>query len=118
MKTGVKILWVENNSRFAAVAGRAFLADHDVTVVPAIAEARAALTSGDYEAVLVDYDLDDGKGTELLPFLMALTKRPQIVAVSSHDMGNSRLLDAGADAICGKASFRNLAAILCSNVES
>jgi DNA-binding response OmpR family regulator len=108
----MKILWIENNARFAAVAGRAFLAGHDVAVVPSVAAAREAVASGDYDAVLLDYDLDDGKGTEALPFLPALAKRPRIIAVSSHEMGNSRLLNAGADAVCGKARFRDLAAIL------
>src|SRR5262245_9852078 len=98
----MRLLWVENHSGFARVAARQFLAGHAVTVVPSLAEARAALAGGSFEVVLIDYDLDDGKGEDLVRELRFAPGRPWVVAASSHEAGNRALVEAGADAVCGK----------------
>ena len=108
----MKILWVENNDRFVAVAIPVFLSEHEVTIQPSLSEARTALDQSAFDVVMVDYDLDDGKGTDLLPALTALEVRPTIIAVSSHEMGNALLRAAGADTICPKARFAALKGIL------
>jgi hypothetical protein len=59
----MKILLVENHREFTSVVIPAFLSEHDVTVVTSCAAAREVLSGGSFDAVLVDYDLDDAKGT-------------------------------------------------------
>jgi CheY-like chemotaxis protein len=108
----MRLLWVENHAVFVRVAGRQFLADHDVTVVPSLAAARDALLSAAFDAVLLDYDLDDGKGAELIESIRAVPRPPRIVAVSAHADGNEALRAAGADAVCSKTRFAEIGAVL------
>jgi DNA-binding response OmpR family regulator len=107
----MELLWVENHAHFARFA-RPLLAGHAVTVVPSLAAARAALTTTRFDVVLVDFDLDDGKGAELVRELVAVAGRPLIVAASSHADGNAALLQAGADAACGKLELARLPGLL------
>jgi DNA-binding response OmpR family regulator len=107
-----RILFVENHAVFANQVARAFLNDHEVTTVPGLSEARAVLAKGVVDAVLVDYDLDDGKGAELVRELQSRRPRPFIVAVSSHDEGNAAMLAAGADAVCGKMEFSRIGSVI------
>jgi DNA-binding response OmpR family regulator len=58
----MKILFVENHSAFVQQVTTLFLTAHQVTVVPSLSSARARLTTDKYDLLLVDYDLDDGKG--------------------------------------------------------
>jgi len=108
----MRLLWVENHAVFARMAGRQFLAAHELTVVPSLFVARDALTTSQFDAVLLDYDLDDGKGAELVAFIRQLPERVAVVAASSHDAGNAALMAAGADAVCPKTNFANIAAVL------
>jgi CheY-like chemotaxis protein len=112
----MRLLWVENHSTFARLAGWQFLSEHEVTVVPSLAAARAALAAGAFDAVLVDYDLDDGKGSELVPLVHGLPTPPAVVAVSSHEAGNAALVAAGAAAVCPKTWFAEIARVLRSVV--
>jgi DNA-binding response OmpR family regulator len=108
----MKLLWVENHATFARLAARQFLATHAVTIVPTLAAARAALASTNFDAVLIDYDLDDGKGVELMRELRQAAQRPWLVAVSAHPVGNQALREAGTDAVCGKLEFTRIAEVL------
>jgi DNA-binding NarL/FixJ family response regulator len=108
----VNILWVENHPQFARLAIRRFLAAHAVTVVPSLSAARAALAAGRFDAVLVDFDLDDGKGDELVRDLQQSRGGPWVVATSSHEAGNRALTEAGADAVCAKMQFAQIGAVL------
>ncbi|MCC6528246.1 MAG: response regulator, partial [Polyangiaceae bacterium] len=65
-----------------------FLAHHDVTLVRSTADATDAIRERDCDAVLVDYDLDDGKGDALVKAICASASRAIIVAVSAHEHGN------------------------------
>jgi CheY-like chemotaxis protein len=110
----MRLLWVENHTGFVRVAGRQFLAAHELTVVPSLAAARDALAAGTFDAVLLDYDLDDGKGAELVALIRQLPTPPVVIAVSSHEDGNAALLAAGADAACPKARFAAIESVLVS----
>jgi len=107
----MELLWVENHPHFTRFA-LPFLAGYSVTVVPSLAAARAALGQTRFDVVLVDFDLDDGKGAELVQELAGGVGRPLIVATSSHADGNAALLRAGADAVCGKLEFARIPALL------
>jgi CheY-like chemotaxis protein len=109
---GVRILFVENHQAFAETVAKQFLAEHEVVVVATVSEARSRLVEWDFDAVLVDYDLDDGKGTLLAEFLRSAGFGGVVVAVSSHDEGNQALVRAGAAAICPKAEFSKIASVL------
>jgi CheY-like chemotaxis protein len=104
----MKILFIENHARFAEVVTRHFLSEHSVTTVASIARAQEALVSEAFDLILLDYDLDDGKGTELIPHVFTLASRPPSIAVSSHAEGNAALQQAGADGVCRKADFARI----------
>ena len=108
----MRILFVENHAAFAAIVIRQFLPEHEVTVVPTVEEARRKVGEATFAAALVDYDLDDGKGTEFVAHLVSTGFAGPIIAVSSHEMGNAALLAAGAQATCPKTEFRNIRIVL------
>jgi CheY-like chemotaxis protein len=108
----MQLLWVENHAVFVRVAGRQFLSAHAVTVVGSLADARRALTEQAFDAVLLDYDLDDGKGADLIGFIRDLPSPPVVIAASAHDAGNEALRAAGADAVCSKGRFTEVEAVL------
>ena len=104
----MRILFIENHARFARLTTKQFLSAHQVTVVATLCAAREELKQR-YDIVLIDYDLDDGKGDELVRELNTCASRPGIIAVSSHQAGNDALLAAGADALCDKMGFARIA---------
>ncbi len=106
----MRILWAENHARFVEIGRRHFLAGHDLTVVPSVGAALAALGSTTFDVALVDFDHDDGKGTRIIP--LAKERGTKVIAVSSHDDGNAALLAAGADAACPKTRFAEIGAVL------
>ncbi len=107
----MKILFVENHQAFAETVIPQFLADHEVTLVSTVAEAKSVL-SRVFDAVLVDYDLPDGKGTDVVRALRAIGFRGRVVAVSAREEGNGELRAAGADVTCAKSDFRTITAAL------
>lgn len=108
----MRVLMVENHAIFARTVITQFLGDHDVDLVPTIGAARASIVGTPYEAVLVDYDLDDGKGDAFVRSLVEVGFSGPIIAISSHEEGNSALVQAGATAVCKKTKFHNIAAVL------
>jgi len=99
----VRILYVENHAVFAETVTRQFLSDHSVVVVPSIAAAEDALRGSEFDLLLADYDLDDGKGDELVRRVDG--GKMKIIGVSSHQAGTDALMKAGADMVCGKMDF-------------
>ena len=103
---------VENHPEFISVVVPTFLVGHDVTAVASLSSARAALIRAGFDVVLVDYDLEDGKGDTLVRWLSSMPAAPAIVAISSHEAGNEALLSAGASAVCSKLRFEQIGAVL------
>jgi DNA-binding NarL/FixJ family response regulator len=108
----MKILYLENHAIFAQQVISQFLRAHNVTVVPSLAAARRTLNSGDFDLVLCDYDLDDGKGDEFVRECREAYPRLQIIAVSSHEAGNEALMRAGASAACSKMEFQRIEEVI------
>jgi DNA-binding response OmpR family regulator len=108
----VNILYLENHAVFAEQVTRQFLRAHRVNVVPSLAAARSAMTSGGFDLVLSDYDVDDGKGDEFVRECRAAYPRMPIIAVSSHDAGNAALTAAGASAVCAKMDFERIQQVI------
>ena len=108
----MKILYVENHAVFAENVIILFLFDHTVTVAPSLSAARQALERGSFDLLLVDYDLDDGKGDALVKELHASGKAIPVIGVSSHDDGNTALLRAGAVAVCSKMQIDRIQSVI------
>jgi DNA-binding response OmpR family regulator len=110
----LRILFVDNHREFTAVVVPTFLAAHAVTVVPTIEAAKAALDGSTLDVVLVDYDLDDGKGVELVRWVRTVGLPVRLIAVSARSDGNDALLAAGANRACPKTEFARIATVLAS----
>ena len=108
----MKVLFVENHPEFARTVAAAFLGGHELTVVPTISAARKEINRGDYDVALVDYDLDDGKGADLVSWIRSSGTAIRVLAISAKDEGNAELLKAGADAVCRKTDFRQISSLL------
>jgi CheY-like chemotaxis protein len=108
----LRILYVENHPVFAANVISQFLSQHSVTVVPSLAEARRVLAAGSFDLLLVDYDLDDGKGDALVNQVHVSGKTVPVIGVSSHEEGNNALLRAGAVAVCSKMHFDRIQSVI------
>ena len=96
----MRVLLVEDDTALAeAVCGylraKAFVVD----AAPSLADARSALLSAQYAAVLLDLHLGDGDGLGLLPAIRALKERPIVIVLTARDLVSDRIrgLDAGAD---------------------
>jgi DNA-binding response OmpR family regulator len=108
----MNILFLENHAVFAQQVTQQFLSAHRVTVVPSISAAKYAMAAASFDLVLSDYDLDDGKGEEFVRECRATHPLLPIIAVSSHDAGNTALLAAGASAVCGKMQFDRIQKVI------
>jgi ketosteroid isomerase-like protein len=108
----MNILYLENHTIFAHQVIKQFLSEHRVNVVPSLSAARSAISSGDFDLVLSDYDLDDGKGDVFVRECRAAHPGLPIVAVSAHDKGNAALTSAGASTVCGKMQFDRIQQVI------
>jgi DNA-binding response OmpR family regulator len=109
----MRILFVEDQQAFAEVVTAQFLASHEVVRASSLAEAFSAATErGPFDAVLVDHDLRDGVGPELVKVLRQRRFSGLIVATSAREEGNHALCEAGADVACPKQRFHQISAIL------
>lgn len=108
----MKILFVDNHPEFTRTVIECFLRDDNVTVVPTIAAAKELIQASTFDVVLVDYDLDDGKGDEFLRWLRLSDTTAKVVAVSARDLGNEALIAAGANIVCSKTSFARIQTVL------
>jgi DNA-binding response OmpR family regulator len=108
----MRILMVENHAEFSSVVVPTFLAEHDVMVTGSVATAREAVAGGAFDVVLVDFDLENGKGDTLVRWLASRAGAPAIVAISARESGNDALLEAGATAVCSKLHFDQIGGVL------
>jgi CheY-like chemotaxis protein len=108
----VQILYVENHGVFARIVTEKFLAAHELVVVPTLSGARQALARTAFDAILVDFDLDDGTGFELIVELRAAGNKIPIVAVSAKKTLNRLLVAAGATTAVSKLEFSKIGGVL------
>ena len=108
----MRILYLENHAVFAEQVIKQFLSEHLVLVVPSLALARSKLSDSNFDLILVDYDLDDGKGDEMVLEIRKKDLVTPIIATSSHERGNAALLQAGASAICDKMHFQEIGEVI------
>lgn len=109
----MRILYVEDQRVFADIVANQFLASHEVVIAGSVAAARAVFAADRaFDAVLVDYDLPDGKGAEVIRHLRSSGFAGVLVAVSGKDDGNAELRAAGAHDVCKKSQLHRIAAVL------
>ncbi len=108
----MNILLVENHAVFAQTVTRLFLIDHQVRTVATIVEALAAVTTETFQVALIDFDLDDGQGDELVRQLRARGFPGRLVGISARQEGNEAPVAAGANACCPKSQFHTIARFL------
>jgi DNA-binding response OmpR family regulator len=98
----MKILLVESHETFARIVVGAFLSAHEVTVRSTVLGARHEFDVGGYDIVLVDSDLEDYKGTDLVMYIRGSGYDIPIIGISAKDDGNQELIAAGANDTCNK----------------
>jgi len=108
----MRILFVENHHTFSSLVADKFLSAHEVLIVATLEHARLELSGDAWDVVLIDHDLDDGDGVELVRELDRLSQRPYIIGVSAYPHLNEALKNAGADTTCGKLDFAEIQAVL------
>ena len=108
----MRILFLENHAIFAQTVIQEFLSAHSVVVVPSVDAGIACFRKEQFDAVLVDYDLDDAKGDTFVRHVRAQGNDVPLVAVSAREEGNAALVAAGASAVCHKANFRSIPELL------
>jgi two-component system, OmpR family, response regulator len=96
----LRILLVEDDLNLADAVcsylrAKAFVVD----IVGRLDEARGALLTAQYSAVLLDLHLEDGDGLALMPAVRALREQPAVIVLTARDQVSDRIrgLDAGAD---------------------
>jgi DNA-binding response OmpR family regulator len=112
----MRILFVDNHAEFTATVVDYFLHAHEVVVTPTLVDAKVQFQTTPFDIVLVDYDLDDGKGDELVTWVRSSGSATPLVAVSSEDAGNAALVAAGANVVCAKVDFPKIKDVLKSLV--
>lgn len=99
----MRILLVEDDVPLAqAVLAYLQRKQFSVDWAPSLQTARAQVAMGSYAAVLLDLNLPDGEGLQLLPDLVhaaSPTERPAVIVLTARDQVSDRIrgLDAGAD---------------------
>ncbi len=112
----MKILYIENHEVFAKTVCNLFLSSYEVSLTPSIKLAKFLLETNNFDIVLVDFDLDDGKGDEITTWIKINYPGLKIIATSSHQAGNDKIILAGADSVCAKNNFKNIQTIIDSVV--
>jgi DNA-binding response OmpR family regulator len=110
----MRILFVEDHLDFAKTVIREFLEGQDVEIATTVQAARGLLSTHLFDVLLVDHDLPDGEGTEVVAHAIAIGAAVDIIAVSSHEEGNSALERAGARTRCPKGKFNEIMAVVAS----
>jgi DNA-binding response OmpR family regulator len=87
----MKLLFVENHSVFANLTSKKLLSDSNVQIALSLTEARKMLKENSFDIILIDYDLDDGKGTELFDNIEFKDGFPIVIGVSAHQASNIAL---------------------------
>jgi two-component system response regulator TctD len=108
----MRILFVEDHLDFAKTVIREFLDGQEVEIAPTVHAARGLLSTRQFDVLLVDHDLPDGVGTEVVAHAIAIGVPVDIIAVSSHEAGNRALEQAGAGKRCPKGEFNEIMAVI------
>jgi DNA-binding NtrC family response regulator len=107
-----KILYLENHPHFSKMVIKEFLSEYSVILTANVSEAKEFVRGQIFDLALVDYDLDDGKGTEFIKYVKGMDIKLPMVACSSHEKGNCALLASGTIAVCSKLEFKKITSLI------
>lgn len=102
----MRVLFVEGDLEFARTFAAQYLADHEVTLATGLAEAQERLTYARHDLLLVDDDLPDGSGSELVDHAH-LT-----IVVLFHAQGHEAVERVGSLIRCPRGRLHELGAAL------
>lgn len=85
-----RVLYVEDDPDLADVVRAMARGLVTLEVAPSLSEARRRLQARDYRLVLLDLELGDGSGWDLLPLIGSRRPRPAVVIVSGHTLEASQ----------------------------
>lgn len=113
----MKLLMVEDHRVFAETARATVLVRHEVVIAGGVCAAIAALGRFHFDVVLLDHDLPDGTGIDVLRWKRLAYDHGRIldtpvVAISAEPANNELLRAAGARAICGKLELARIDEVL------
>ena len=108
----MQILIVEDNEAFFEAVKKEFFEQDEVVRVCSVKKAQEITNYEAFECILVDYDLTDGKGDAVVKHIRAAKSSIPIIAISSHEAGNTALVAAGAVAVCPKMEFRKIRKVI------
>ncbi len=85
LATKPRVLHIEDDKDFVSVFDELCQDLADIDHAYNIAEARRCLALQTYQAIVLDLNLPDGNGIELLPDLKALTPPPRVIVLSGKE---------------------------------
>lgn len=81
-----RILHVEDDADISQLVRILLDESYDITLAPSLLDAKLALTSNDFDLVLLDIGLPDGSGLDLIPSIRKLAEPPEVIVFSADDM--------------------------------
>lgn len=102
------VLFVEDNDRFRDLVVRRYLNDCRVTALSSGKRFREILTKHKYHFILMDYELPDTTGEDLIRLAREAEYSGAIIGVSSSEYLNRQMLKAGADTAVSKREHFHL----------
>lgn len=99
MNEGLRILLVEDNPKFRDAVIQLVGVYNDISAASSLAEARAALSSADFDVVLLDLSLPDGNGLSLIREIKSENCNTVVLILTGDGDFNTvkKCIDAGAD---------------------
>ncbi|WP_129139256.1 response regulator [Modicisalibacter coralii] len=86
-----RVLYVEDDPDLGDVIAALTRERFDMEIAGSLAAARQCLARDEYALVMLDLQLSDGSGWELLPTIAGLHPRPAVVVVSGRDLSEAEL---------------------------
>jgi DNA-binding response OmpR family regulator len=86
-----KVLYVEDSPE-AILVLKSTLRDFDLTVCSTLQEARNYIATNDYRVVIIDIELPDGRGHELMPAILSRSQQTSVLFLTSHDEFHEKLV--------------------------
>lgn len=101
--TGRTVLLVEDETPLRRIIARNLVArGHHLIAVDSVGDAIAAMTTRLPEIVLLDVNLPDGTGWEVLRWLRAIHHRPAVIVYSAVPCSQKRIAEFQPDAVLTK----------------